>query len=314
MLDKVFTWTFLTALLASGVRMAVPLMYAGLGELVSERSGVLNIGMEGVMLCGAFFAFAAAYFTGSLLLGFLAGMLAGAMISMIHALLCVRGKQNQTVSGLALNMLALGLTGYLYKLMCNTTTEKLQISLLPKLKLPFLWRIPVIGEAFFQQDILAYAAYLLLIASFIFFRYTRAGLELKSIGENPMAADAAGIAVEKKQLLSCLVNGVLGGAGGAYLIVAQLGMFSDNMTAGRGYIALATVILGRYSPQGVFLSAILFGAANAAQIRFQSLGSTVPMQALAMLPYVITLCALVMTSGHNREPEALSKPYIRGSR
>ena len=313
MLEKILTWSFLTALLASGVRMAIPLMLGGLGEMVSERSGVLNIGMEGVMLCGAFFSFAGAYYTHSLLVGLIVGMLAGAGVSLLHALLCVRGKQNQTVSGLALNMLGLGLTSYLYKLMCNSG-EQLQVGMLPKIDLPLLSRIPVLGEAFFQQDILAYVTYLLLIAAFVFYRFTRAGLSMKAIGENPMAADAAGIPVERTQMLSCLVNGLLGGAGGAYLIVAQLGLFTDNMTAGRGYIALAAVILGRYSPQGVFLAALLFGVANAAQIRLQALGSTVPMQALAMLPYVITLCALMLTCGRSREPEALAKPYIRGGR
>ena len=313
MFETIMTWSFWTMLLASGVRMAMPLLYAGLGEMVSERAGVLNIGMEGVMLCGAFFSFAGAYYTGSLGLGLLFGMLGGALISMIHAALCVKGKQNQTVSGLALNMLALGLTSFLYKLMFNSG-ERMQISVLPKVKLPLLSEIPVIGEAFFNQDILAYAAYVLLIVAFVLIRYTRLGLSMTSIGENPMAADAAGIHVEKRQMLACLVNGLLGGAGGAYLIIAQLGLFNDNLTAGRGYIALATVILGRYSPFGVFLAALLFGTANAVEIRLQAFGVPVPTQALAMLPYIITLCALLMTSGRSREPEALAKPYIRGGR
>lgn len=313
MLEKMLTWSFLTALLTSGVRMATPLFYAGLGEMISEKSGVINIGMEGVMLCGAFFSFAAALYTGSLWAGVLAGMVGGMLISMLLALVCVRGKQNQTVCGLALNMLALGLTGYLYKLMCNAGGH-LQIGILPQLPLPGLQKIPVLGEAFFRQDILVYIVCLLAIACFIFYRFTRTGLAMASIGENPMAADAAAIPVERCQMIACALNGALGGIGGAYLIVAQLGMFSDNMTAGRGYIALAAVILGRYCPGGVALASLLFGVANAAQIRLQALGSTLPMQLLAMLPYVVTLCALVLTSGRSREPKALSKPYIRGSR
>lgn len=313
MLEKIFTVSFLTALLTSGVRMAVPLMYAGLGEMVSEKSGVLNIGMEGVMLCGAFFSFAAAYFTGNLLVGLLAGMLAGMLISLLHALLCVKGKQNQTVSGLAINMIGLGITSYLYKLMCNAF-PRMQVNILPQMNFPILCKIPVIGPAFFQQDLLAYAAYILLLAAFVFYRYTRVGLNMAAIGEKPMAADAAGIHVERFQWIACAVNGLLGGAGGAYMIIAQLGAFSDNMTAGRGYIALAVVILGRYCPQGVFLAALLFGVANGAQIRLQALGVNVPMQLLAMLPYVITLIALLITSGRSREPESLAKPYIRGGR
>lgn len=313
MLEKIFTATFLTALLTSGVRMAVPLMYAGLGEMVSEKSGVLNIGMEGVMLCGAFFSFAAAYFTGSLVVGLIVGMLAGMLVSLLHALLCVKGKQNQTVSGLAINMIGLGITSYLYKLMCNNFSH-MQIATLPQMDFPLLSKIPIIGPAFFQQDLLTYVAYILLVAAFVFYRYTRVGLNMAAIGEKPMAADAAGIHVERFQWIACAVNGLLGGMGGAYLIVSQLGLFSDNMTAGRGYIALAVVILGRYCPQGVFLSALLFGVANGAQIRLQALGIELPMQLLAMLPYVITLIALLITSGRSREPESLAKPYIRGGR
>ena len=313
MSDTIWTVAFWTALLASAVRMAMPLLYAGLGELVSERSGVLNIGMEGVMLSGAFFSFAAAYYTGSLWLGVLCGMLGGALISLLHGLLCVYGKQNQTVSGLALNMLALGLTSYLYKLMCNAG-EHLQTGVLNKTAVPGLAAVPVAGEAFFNQDWMAYIAYILLIAAFLIYKYTRTGLSFSAIGENPMAADAAGIRVERRQMIACLVGGLLGGAGGAYLTIAQLGLFSDNMTAGRGYIALATVILGRYSPVGVFFGAMLFGLANAAQIRIQALNNNIPAQALAMLPYAITLVALLLTAGRSREPESLAKPYIRGGR
>ncbi|MBQ4089218.1 MAG: ABC transporter permease [Clostridia bacterium] len=313
MIDKIFTISFLTALLASGVRMAIPLMYAGLGEMVSEKSGVLNIGLEGVMLCGAFFSFAGAYFTGSLFLGLIIGMIAGMLVGLLHAFVCVYGKQNQTVSGLAINMIGLGITSYLYKLMCDRFSH-MQIEVLPQLNIPLLSDIPVIGPAFFQQDILAYVVYILLIAAFVFYRFTRTGLGMAAIGEKPMAADAAGIHVERKQFLACAINGLLGGAGGAYMIVAQLGLFSDNMTAGRGYIALATVILGRYCPGGVFLASLLFGVANGAQIRLQALGVELPMQLLAMLPYVITLLALLITSGRSREPESLAVPYIRGGR
>lgn len=313
MLEKILTISFLTALLSAGVRMAVPLMYAGLGEMVSEKSGVLNIGMEGVMLCGAFFSFAGAYFTGSLFLGLLIGMAAGMLVGLLHALLCVKGKQNQTVSGLAINMIGLGITSYLYKLMCNAL-PRMQIDTLKQLNIPLLCDIPVIGPAFFQQDLLAYVSYILLVAAFVFYRYTRLGLNMAAIGEKPMAADAAGIHVEKFQWIACAAGGLLGGAGGAYMIIAQLGAFADNMTAGRGYIALAVVILGRYSPHGVFLAALLFGVANGAQIRLQALGVNLPMQLLSMLPYVITLLALLITSGRSREPESLAKPYIRGGR
>jgi len=313
MLDKIFTIAFLTALLSAGVRMAIPLMYAGLGEMVSEKSGILNIGMEGVMICGAFFSYAGAFYTGSPFLGVLSGMLAGMIVSMLHSVICVYGKQNQTVSGLAINMIGLGITSYLYKLMCNNTTP-VTLETLPQIHLPLLSKIPVIGPAFFQQDIMAYIMYLLVIVAIIFYRYTSTGLSMASIGEKPMAADAAGIHVERMQTIACLINGLLGGAGGAYLIISQIGKFSDSMTAGNGYIALAAVILGRYCPSGVFFAALLFGIANGAQIRLQTLGLNIPTQVLAMLPYVVTLLALVATSGRSREPESLAVPYIRGGR
>lgn len=313
MLETVFTWSFLTALLSSGVRMAMPLLYAGIGETVSEKSGIVNIGMEGVMLSGAFFAYVGMVFTGSAGAGIAAGILGGMLISMLLALVCVKGKQNQTVCGLALNTLALGITGFGYKMMCNAGVSG-QVGIIKVVPIPLLSKIPVIGEAFFTQDILTYAAYILSILCFVFYRYTRTGLSMASIGENPMAADAASIPVEKHQMIACAVNGIMGGMGGAYLIVAQVGLFSDNMTAGRGYIALAAVILGRYNPFGVVLASLLFGVANAAQIRFQLLGTGIPMQIFAMLPYVITLLALLLTSGKSREPKALGTPYIRGKR
>ena len=303
----------LRATLTAAVAQGTPLLLTALGEIMNQRAGVLNLGLDGMMLFGAVTAFISLIASGSLFVAVLVGGLCAALLALIHAFLSVTCRVHQVICGLALNMLALGLTGYLYKLMCNAGGH-LQIGILPQLPLLGLQKIPVLGEAFFRQDILVYIVCLLAIACFIFYRFTRIGLAMASIGENPMAADAAAIPVERCQMIACALNGALGGLGGAYLIVAQLGMFSDNMTAGRGYIALAAVILGRYCPGGVALASLLFGVANAAQIRLQALGSTLPMQLLAMLPYVVTLCALVLTSGRSREPKALSKPYIRGSR
>lgn len=313
MLSQIFTMGFFTAFLAASVRMAVPLAYGGMGETISEKTGILNIGMEGVMLSGAFFSFVGTFFSGSIFIGLLCGMAGGVAVSMIHALLSIRLSKDQSVSGIAINIFVLGVTSFLYKLMSSGQSYQ-QIEPLGRIKIPLLSEIPLIGSALFHQDILTYAMYFLVIAVTYFYKKTNVGLSFASIGENPRSADSAGIPVHKYQYLALIANGVLGGIGGAYLVLVQVGNFSENMTSGRGYIALAAVILGRYIPAGMLGAAFLFGAANALQIRLQAIGVPLPSQALSMLPYVITLVALLGSIGRNQAPEALGKPYIRGAR
>lgn len=313
MLEQIFTITFFTAFLAATVRMAIPLLYAGLGEVFLERTGILNIGMEGVMLGGAFFSFAGAYYSNNLFIGLICGMLGGWLVSAIHGFLTIKLAQNQSVSGIALNIFMLGVTSFLYKLMTSEQSYQ-QVATLSSIKIPVLSEIPLIGNAFFNQDILTYLLYLLIIAAVIFYKKTVHGLAFTAIGENPRAADAAGIPVYKYQWIAIAVNGMLGGIGGATLVLVQLGKFSENMISGRGYIALAAVILGRYTPIGMFGAALIFGGANALQIRLQAMGVALPSQALAMLPYVITLIALLLSARKKSEPESLGIPYIRGSR
>ncbi|MDO5406503.1 MAG: ABC transporter permease [Eubacteriales bacterium] len=313
MMEQIFSVTFLTAFLAAAVRMAVPLAYAGLGETIAEKSGILNIGMEGVMLSGAFFSFAGAFLSGSMSVGLLCGIMGGVAVSMLHALLSVKLAKDQSVSGIAINIFILGVTSFLYKLLSSGDSYK-QIVPMGKLRIPVLADIPLIGSALFEQDILAYVLYVLIFAVTWFYARTNLGLSAAAIGENPRAADAAGIPVHLYQYLAMVCNGILGGVGGAYLVLVQVGNFSDNMTSGRGYIALAAVILGRYTPLGMLGAAFLFGAANALQIRLQAIGVPLPPQALAMLPYLITLVALLGSIGKNHGPESLSRPYIRGAR
>ncbi len=313
MLEQILSLSFLTAFLSAAVRLSVPLMYGGLGETIAEKTGILNIGMEGVMLSGAFFAFAGAWYGHSLLMGLLCGILGGMAVSALHALLSIRLAKDQSVSGLALNMLMLGVTGFLFKLMSSGQSYQ-QIDTLPTLTVPLLSRIPLIGEAFFNRDLLTYVLYLLLIVVWLFYRATDLGLSFAAIGENPRAAASAGVPVHRYQWIAMLLNGALGGVGGAYLVLVQLGVFTENMTSGRGYIALATVILGRYSPFGMFGAALLFGAANALQIRLQTIGVSISPYLLNMLPYAITLAAMLLAIGKNNQPEALGKPYVKGSR
>ncbi len=313
MLEQILTIGFFTAFFSAMVRMAVPLLYAGLGEMVAEKTGILNIGMEGVMLSGAFFSFAGALFSGNLGIGLICGILGGVLVSMIHAVLSIKLAQNQSVSGIAINMFVLGVTSFLAKILKEGQSYQ-QITTFSTIKIPILSEIPLIGDALFNQDIFTYILYVLIVLITIFYKKTAKGLAFEAIGEHPRAADAAGIPVHKYQYIAMIVNGILGGIGGAYLVLVQLGVFTENMTSGRGYIALAAVILGRYTAVGTFGAALIFGGANALQIRLQAVGVPLPAQALAMLPYIITLIALLGSIGRSNEPEALSKPYIRGSR
>ena len=251
MLQQIFSLSFMTAFLAAAVRLAVPLMYGGIGETIAEKSGILNIGMEGVMLSGAFFSFAGAWYSGNLFVGLLCGMAGGLVVSLLHGLLSITLIQNQSVSGLAINMLMLGVTSFLFKLMSNGQGYQ-QIETFPNIAIPGLSKIPLIGDAFFNCDFLTYILYVLLILTWIFYKKTNLGLSFMAVGEHPRAAESAGIQVKKYRWIVMVFNGILGGIGGAYLVLVQLGVFTENMISGRGYIALATVILGRYTPFGMF--------------------------------------------------------------
>ena len=251
MLEQILTVSFMTAFLAAAVRLAVPLMYGGIGEIIAEKSGILNIGMEGVMLSGAFFSFAGAWFSKSLMVGLLCGILGGLAVSLLHGLLSITLIQNQSVSGLAINMLMLGVTSFLYKLMSNGQSYQ-QLETFQSIALPGLSSIPLIGPAFFNCDILTYILYIFLILTWLFYKKTNLGLSFAAVGEHPRAAESAGIHVNQYRWIVMIFNGVLGGIGSAYLVLVQLGVFTENMISGRGYIALATVILGRYTPFGMF--------------------------------------------------------------
>ena len=313
MLEQILTVSFMTAFLAAAVRLAVPLMYGGIGEIIAEKSGILNIGMEGVMLSGAFFSFAGAWFSKSLMVGLLCGILGGLAVSLLHGLLSITLIQNQSVSGLAINMLMLGVTSFLYKLMSNGQSYQ-QLETFQSIALPGLSSIPLIGPAFFNCDILTYILYIFLILTWLFYKKTNLGLSFAAVGEHPRAAESAGIHVNQYRWIVMIFNGVLGGIGGAYLVLVQLGVFTENMISGRGYIALATVILGRYTPFGMFGAALLFGAANALQIRLQTIGVSISPFLLAILPYALTLIAMLGAIGKSSEPEALRQPYVKGSR
>jgi ABC-type uncharacterized transport system permease subunit len=301
----------LEVFLTSTIAMATPILYAALGELLVEQSGVINVGIEGAMLAGAFFALAAAYFSGSLALGLLAGIAAAVALNALLALLVVNLAVNQVVAGTALNILALGLTGVFYRQMFGITGSAVVVRQFGAIALGPLARIPIGGRAFFEQNVLVYAAFAIVpLASFVISR-TRYGLRLRAAGERPEAADALGLGVYGLRWEALLVAGVLTGLGGAFLTLAYAGTFVEGMSAGRGFVALAVVILGRWRAWGCAAASILFGAAMALQFGLQALGTSVPYQVFLALPYALTLVVLAGFGGQADAPSALGEPYLR---
>jgi simple sugar transport system permease protein len=291
--------------------MATPILLAALGELLVEESGIINIGIEGAMLCGAFFALTVAYFSGSTILGLGAGMAAGLAINAILALLVINLAVNQVVAGTALDIFAVGVTGVFYRKLFGITGKAFIVKLIPKLRFGRLADIPILGGALFSHNMLVYLAFALVpITGYLLWR-TRYGLSLRAAGERPEAADSLGLDVYRLRWQALLVAGLLTGLGGAYLTLAYAGTFVENISAGRGYVALAVVILGRWKPWGLAAASILFGAAMALQFGLQALGTTIPYQIFLALPYALTLAVLAAVGGQAASPSALGEPYRR---
>jgi general nucleoside transport system permease protein len=294
-------------LLAASLRLTVPLAFTALGGLLSERSGVLNIGLEGMLLTGAFASAAIAFTTGSPELAVIAAFCITAIVGWVHAYLCVSLRVNQLVSGLAINLTAAGLTTYGARLLFNGTAKLPGIS---AIAIPILKDAPIVG-VFFNQDPLFYLLILLVpLGTFILFR-TRWGLALRAVGNVPVAADTAGISVSYVRFLSVILCGGLCGLAGADLALVQVGFFTEGMSAGKGFIALAALILGRWHPIATVLACLLFGTTEALQLRIQAFNLQIPYQLLATLPYAIALFALVGIGGKATPPAALGIPYSK---
>ncbi len=295
-----------TAFLESGVRFATPLAYAALGELVVERAGVINIGLEGAIICGAFGALIAAG-TGSPLLGFAGAALAGVMIAAIFAFFVVTLRTDQIITGTAMSMLGLGLTGTLYRTMYGTAGASLHIATIAPVPVPGLSAIPVFGPALFDQPVVTYALYAIAPALAWWFYRTTGGLALRAVGEHPEAARGAGISPGRVQWAALLFGGAMGGISGGTLVLAQVGTFAEGMSAGRGFIAIAIVVLGRWTPFGVAGAALVFGAASALQTLAQTMGWAMPYQLPLAFPYVLTLVLLASTRARAAAPAALGQ-------
>lgn len=296
---------------ASIIEMATPILLAALGELVVEQSGVINIGIEGGMLAGAFFALAAAFFTGSLALGIAAGIAAAVAINALLAIMVVNLAVNQVVAGTALNILALGATGVCYGRIFGTTGSAFTIAPLGPLALGPLARIPFAGPLLFDRNILVYLAFALVPVTALAIRRTRWGLELRAAGERPEAADALGLNVYRIRWQALIIAGVATGLAGAYLTLAYTDTFVAGISAGRGFVALAVVILGRWNAWGLAAAALLFGAAMALQFGLQALGTPIPYQLMLAIPYLLTIVVLAILGGEAWSPSALGEPYVR---
>lgn len=293
------------ALLEASVRTATPLALAALGETVVERAGVINIGLEGVILAGAFGALVGAS-TGTLG-GIAAGLIAGIATAAVFAAFALGARADQIIVGTAITLLATGVTGTIYRTAYGPSGAALSIPTVPPLPIPLLSDLPVIGRALFAQPVFTYAVYLLVPALWWWMYRTHMGLALRAIGEAPDAARTAGIHTGRMRVGAVLFGGMLGGASGASLVLAQAGTFAEGMSAGRGFIAIAIVVLGRWHPVGAGLAALLFGAASALQFFFQASGWRAPYQLFLLLPYALTLVLLAARRGRAVAPAALGR-------
>lgn len=285
-MNEILVLTILTIITA-----ATPLVYAAIGELVVERSGVLNLGVEGMMLAGAVCSFATAHLTGSGLAGILGGMLAGVLMSLLFAFLTLSLQSSQVATGLALTIFGVGLSALIGQPLVGIAFEGL-----PSLNIPMLSNLPVVGQLLFSHDILVYGSFILVAAVAWFLNRTRAGLVLRSIGDSHDAAHALGLKVIRVRYCATLFGGACAGVGGSYLSLVYTPMWVENMSAGRGWIALALVVFAVWQPGRLLLGAYLFGGISILQLHAQALGINVPSQLMSMLPYATTILVLILIS------------------
>jgi ABC-type uncharacterized transport system permease subunit len=302
---------FSTGLIAAMLRFATPLAFAAIGGAFSERSGVVNIGLEGMMLAGAFFGIWATVWSGSWVIGILMAMAFGGLFGLVHAFFSIHLRTDQIVSGFAINFLALGLTGYLFRSIYGTQGTPSDVARIPDVRLPeFLRDIPYFGAIFGQLNLMIWLMFAVLIAAWLVLFKTPVGLRLRSVGEHPRAADTVGINVYAVRYAAVVASGMLAALGGAYLSIGFGGAFNENMTQGRGFIALAAVILGKWSPLGAFGATLLFGFGFAISIPLQR-EADISANLLSTLPYVLTLIALVGVIGRSIPPAAVGRPYVK---
>jgi simple sugar transport system permease protein len=309
LIAELFTTTVLVGILASGFRLATPYLYAALGETFGQKSGVLNLGVEGIMLLGAFAAFYATFITENLWLGLLAAIIVGAIMGLAVAVINVTLKAVQGISGIGVFLFGLGMSELLFQRTLGTVET---VSGFSPVYIPVLSDIPIIGEIFFQQNLLVYAAYIMVPISWFILSKTTLGLKIRAVGENPEAADTLGVSVSGVRYFTQIFGGIMSGIAGASLSIALLNVFQQNLTSGLGFIAVALVYFGGWRPLGVLVGSLIFSMVNALQLWVQVLNIPIPSDIAVMMPYVLTILALVIAVQRVRPPSALTKPYERG--
>lgn len=286
------------SLLLATLRQAAPIMITAIGGMFAEVTGVLNIGLEGMMLMGAFTAAVGSYYTGSWIIGILAGMLAGGLMALLHGILSIKYKGNQTVSGVAINLFASGFTIFMLRVLFNQSGNSPAVTKAPQ----------IMG-----MSAIVFLIYALAIWSNYFLYHTVTGLRMRAVGEHPLAADTVGIDVYKIRYFGVIMSGLFAGLGGAYLSIGALNQFTKEMSAGRGFIALAALVFGKWKPKGVIFASLLFGFADALQVIIQQYVKSVPPQFIQMIPYVLTILALAGVVGKAVAPKAAGIPYDKGN-
>jgi general nucleoside transport system permease protein len=311
-LEDLFTETFLTALVAGGVLAAVPLLLASLGETISEQAGVLNVGLEGMMLAGAYGGFVVALETGSTWLGLAAGVVVGLLVSVLMVVLCVRMKLDQIVIGIGIVLLAEGVTSLLFD--ARYAASRPRLAPAAEWSVPGLSELPVLGESIFTQHPVVYLAVVLVIAAHYLLRRSSAGLSLRAAGEKPAALDAAGVSVTGTRSWAALAAGAFGGLGGAYLSIIAAGTFTPFMTQGQGFIAIVIAMLARGIAPWTIVGALLFGMSLSVSTALQLIGVEISTDYVQLLPFVAVIVVLVLFARRSYLPTALAVPYVRGER
>ncbi len=309
MISDLFTTTVLVGILASGIRLATPYLYASLGETFGQKSGVLNLGVEGIMLLGAFAGFYTTLITDNPWLGLLAAIIVGGIMGVAVALINVTLKAEQGISGIGVFLFGLGMSELLFQKALGRVET---VSGFTDIYIPGLSDIPILGEIFFQQNLLVYIAYALVPIAWFVLNKTTFGLKIRAVGENPEAADSLGVSVTGVRYATQIIGGIMSGVAGASLSIALLNVFQQGMTAGLGFIAVALVYFGGWRPLGVLVGSLIFSMVNALQLWVQVLNIPIPSDFAVMMPYVLTILALVIAVQRVRPPSALTKPYERG--
>ncbi|MBQ8621553.1 MAG: ABC transporter permease [Oscillospiraceae bacterium] len=300
----------MTNLLARAIMMSTPLLLGSIAEVYAERTGMMICAIEGIFLLGAWGGFVGTYISGSVVIGLLTAILLGSLMALLYGFVTVTLRQQQVVTGTAMNILAVGICAFFQRVLFGVPTTPLQIDALPKVAIPLLSKIPFIGEIFFNQNIMTYFAYILIPVSIYVLYKTSLGLTLRSTGENPVAVDVAGINVNRVRFLAVLFAGALSGLAGSFYTVGYLGMFTTSIIGGRGWIAFAICFLGNWSPKGAVLGTLAFGLADAISIYFRTGSSVVPTELITALPYILTILLTIFRSNFN-VPAKLGVPYSK---